>query len=160
MNKAILVGNLTRDPEMRSLPSGIAVCTFTIAVNRRYTNQQGVREADFINIVTWRQTAELCGRYLTKGRKVGIIGSIQTRSYDAQDGTKKFVTEVVADEVEFIGSQGGQGRPMDDIPPPPEPGNYRGSEPANQRPPEQQGYQSSAPAAGGFAEVDDDELPF
>lgn len=151
MNKAILIGNLTRDPETRTTSSGVAVCTFSIAVNRRFTNQQGVREADFINIVVWRGQAEVCARYLTKGRKVAVIGSIQTRSYDAQDGTKRHVTEVVADEVEFLGTgQGGSSRQMDDAPPPPEP-------PAPYSP------ASSAPAqkpAGGFGDVDDDELPF
>lgn len=154
MNKAILIGNLTRDPETRTTSSGLAVCSFTLAVNRKFTNQQGVREADFIPIVTWRQTAELCARYLSKGRKVAVIGTIQTRSYDAQDGTKRYVTEVVADEVEFIGSQQGQSSGRDDVPPPPEPtgGSYNA----------QQSY--SAPSyqqpTGGFSEVDDDELPF
>lgn len=143
MNKAILIGNLTRDPESRTTSSGTAVTTFTLAVNRRFTNAQGVREADFINIVTWRQTAELCARYLSKGRKVCVVGQIQSRSYDAQDGTKRYVTEVVADEVEFLGSRedGGAPRQRNEIPLPPEP-----AAPAN-------------PAAG-FAEVDDDELPF
>ena len=85
MNKAILIGNLTRDPETRTTASGVTMCQFTIAVNRRFVNQQGVREADFIPIVTWRQTAELCSRYLSKGRKVAVEGVIQVRSYDAQD---------------------------------------------------------------------------
>jgi single-strand DNA-binding protein len=143
MNKAILIGNLTRDPEARTTPSGVAVTTFTIAVNRRFTNQQGVREADFIPIVTWRQTAELCARYLSKGRKVAVEGMIQTRSYDAQDGTKRYVTEIVADNVEFLSpNQQGEQRPRSaDVPLPPEP-NF-------------------TPASnGGFTEVEDDELPF
>lgn len=89
MNKAFLIGNLTRDPELRTLPSGVSVCTFTIAINRKFVNQQGVREADFLNIVAWRQLGETCARYLSKGRKVGVTGSIQTRSYDAQDGSKR-----------------------------------------------------------------------
>ena len=105
MNKAILIGNLTRDPEARTTQSGVSVTTFTIAVNRRFTNAQGVREADFINIVAWRQTAELCARYLSKGRKVAVEGSIQTRSYDAQDGSKRYVTEIIADSVESVGSR-------------------------------------------------------
>ena len=140
MNKVILIGNLTRDPEARTTQSGTPWTTFTLAVNRRFTNQQGVREADFINIVTWRQTAELCARYLAKGRKVAVEGSIQTRSYDAQDGTKRYVTEVVADNVEFLSSaQQGDSRPRTEaVPAPPEP--------------------SFTP--GGFTEVDDDELPF
>ena len=143
MNKAILIGNLTRDPEVRSTGSGVSVCTFTIAVNRRFANQQGVREADFINIVAWRQTAELCGRYLAKGRKVAVVGSIQTRSYDAQDGSKRYVTEVVADEVEFISGPQDGARPVrsDDIPLPPEP-------------------MDNGSRAGMMDEVDDDELPF
>ena len=141
MNKVILIGNLTRDPEARTTQTGTAVTTFTVAVNRRFVNQQGVREADFINVVAWRQLAELCARYLAQGRKVAVEGSLQTRSYDAQDGTKRYVTEVVADNVEFLspGQQDSQ-RPRDDSAPlPPEPG-------------------FSAP--GGFTEVDDDELPF
>lgn len=147
MNKAILIGNLTRDPESRTTSSGVSVCTFTLAINRRFTNQQGVREADFINIVTWRQQADLCARYLSKGRKVGVVGSIQTRSYDAQDGSKRYVTEVVADEVEFIGSASGSApRPYDDAPAPSEPSGYRSD--------------SQSRASGGFDGADDDELPF
>ncbi|HIU33012.1 MAG TPA: single-stranded DNA-binding protein [Candidatus Pullichristensenella excrementigallinarum] len=138
MNKVILIGNLTRDPESRTTASGTQMCQFTLAVNRRFVNQQGVREADFIPIVTWRQTAELCARYLSKGRKVAVEGSMQVRSYDAQDGSKRYVTEVVADNVEFLGSQQAD-RPRSDFsaPPPPEP-----------------------VADDSFTEVDDDELPF
>ena len=143
MNKAILVGNLTRDPETRTTPSGVSCTTFTVACQRRFANQQGVREADFINCVAWRQTADFVARYFTKGSRIGVEGTIQTRSYDAQDGTKRYVTEVVADEVEFLGSpQGGQSQyNSGDVPPPPEP-------PAS--------YQSNT----GFTQVDDDELPF
>jgi single-strand DNA-binding protein len=143
MNKVILIGNLAADPEMRQTGSGISVCTFRLAVQRRFSNAQGVREADFFNIVAWRQTAELCSRFLTKGRKCAVVGSLQNRSYDAQDGTKRYITEVVADEVEFIGGQQGnqnQGN-YGEVPPPPAP-------PAS--------YQSNT----GFTQVDDDELPF
>ena len=140
MNKAILIGNLARDPETRTTASGVTMCQFTIAVNRRFVNQQGVREADFIPIVTCRQTAELCSRYLSKGRKVAVEGVIQVRSYDAQDGSKRYVTEVVADNVEFLSSPQGE-RPRGDNPPPP-------SEPS--------GYTSDPDA---FTDVDD-ELPF
>ena len=101
MNKAILIGNLANDPETRTTQSGIAQCTFRLAVQRRFANQNGVREADFLTIVCWRQTAELCSRYLSKGRKVAVEGSIQTRSYDAQDGTKRYVTEIIADNGNF-----------------------------------------------------------
>ena len=90
MNKAILIGNLTRDPEVRTTGSGTTVCTFTIAVNRRFQNQAGERVSDFFNIVAWRQLGELCGKYLSKGRKVSVIGEIQNRSYDAKDGSKRY----------------------------------------------------------------------
>ena len=90
MNKVILVGNLTRDPEYRTTPSGAAVCNFSIAVQRRFANQQGVREADFINCVAWRQQADFVHRFFTKGRKIGVVGSIQTRTYEAQDGSKQY----------------------------------------------------------------------
>ena len=141
MNKAILIGNLTRDPETMTTSSGITKCNFTVAVQRRFANAQGVREADFIPVVCWRQTAELCARYLSKGRKVAVEGSIQTRSYDAQDGTKRYVTEIVADNVEFLGSREDGGRQNYDAPAP----APRTSAPAN---------------SGAFTEVDDDELPF
>ena len=142
MNKAILIGNLTRDPETTTTSSGIAKCNFTVAVQRRFANAQGVREADFIPVVCWRQTAELCARYLSKGRKVAVEGSIQTRSYDAQDGTKRYVTEIVAENVEFLSSR--------------DEGSNGGFAPAAPAPAPRQ----AAPAAGGFTEVDDDELPF
>ena len=110
MNKAILIGRLTRDPEMRTTSSGIATTTFSIAVNRNFTNQNGEREADFINIVTWRKQAENVAKYCTKGSQVAIDGRIQTRTYDAQDGTKRYVTEVVADNVTFLGAKNGSNR--------------------------------------------------
>lgn len=90
MNKVFLIGNLTKDPEMRSTQSGVAVCNFSIAVNRRFRNAQtGQRETDFLNVIAWRQLAELCAKYLAKGRKVAIAGSIQTRTYEAKDGSKR-----------------------------------------------------------------------
>ena len=143
MNKVILIGNLVADPELRKTSSDISVCTFRIAVQRRFANQQGVREADFFNIVAWRQTAELCARFLTKGRKCAVVGSLQNRSYDAQDGTKRYITEVVADEVEFIGGNpnGSSQYNPGEVPPPPEPS-------------------SSYTGNTGFTQVDDDELPF
>ncbi|MDE6397781.1 MAG: single-stranded DNA-binding protein, partial [Clostridiales bacterium] len=93
MNKAIIVGNLTRDPDLAQTSSGISVCRFSVAVNRPYTNANGEREADFINIVVWRERAENCGKYLSKGSKVAVCGQIQTRSYDDKDGNKRYVTE-------------------------------------------------------------------
>lgn len=106
MNKAILVGRLTRDPELRTTASGVSVCTFTVAVNRRFKNAEGGYDADFINCVAWRQQAELLAKYFTKGRMVGVVGSIQTRSYDNKDGAKVYVTEVSVDEVHFVESKG------------------------------------------------------
>ena len=103
MNKVILIGRLTRDPELRFTPAnGVAVATFTLAVDRPFLNQKGEREADFIKIVTWRKLAENCGNMLKKGRLVGVCGRLQVRSYDAQDGQRRYVTEVVADEVQFL----------------------------------------------------------
>lgn len=102
MNKVFLIGRLTRDPELRYTSSNVPCCTFSLAVNRNFTNQDGEREADFINIVAWKNMAENCSKYLTKGSQVAIDGRIQVRSYDAQDGTKKYVTEVVAENVQFL----------------------------------------------------------
>ena len=105
MNKVILVGNLTRDPELITTNNGISLCRFTLAVQRRYSSNEGEREADFINIVVWRVQADNCHKYLKKGSKACVIGSLQTRSYDAQDGSKRYVTEVVAEEVEFLSTK-------------------------------------------------------
>lgn len=107
MNRVVLVGRLTRDPEMRTTSSGISQTRFTLAVNRRTTNQDGTREADFINCVAWRGTAEAIAKYLTKGRELAVEGRIQTGSYDAQDGTKRYTTDVVVDNFTFIGSGNG-----------------------------------------------------
>ena len=109
MNKCIFIGNLTRDPEHQTTGSGVAFCRFSIAVNRSYTNSSGEREADFINIVTWRGLADNCAKYLSKGRKVCVVGSLQTRSYDDKDGNKRYATEIVAEDVEFINAGGGGG---------------------------------------------------
>ncbi len=102
MNKVILIGNLTRDPELTETPSGIAVCRFAIAVSRDYANSEGNRETDFFNITVWRGRAENCGKYLKKGNKVAVYGSIQTRSYEDKDGIKRNITDIVASEVEFL----------------------------------------------------------
>lgn len=105
MNKCILIGNLTKDPELSTTTNGVAVCRFTIAVSRRFSNADGEREADFLNIVVWRNIGENCHKFLKKGSKVGIVGNIQTRSYDAPDGSKRYVTEIVAEEVEFLSTR-------------------------------------------------------
>ncbi len=106
MNKVMLIGRLTRDPDLRYTPSNIATVTFSIAVNRPFTNQSGVREADFINIIAWRKQAENVKKYITKGSLVAVEGRIQTRNYDDKDGKKVYVTEVVADTVQFLEPKG------------------------------------------------------
>ena len=106
MNKVILIGRLARDPELRTTSSGIASLNFSLAVTRNFTNQNGEREADFINCVAWRKQAENMAKYCQKGSQVAVEGRITTRSYDAQDGTKRYVTEVVCDNVTFLGSKG------------------------------------------------------
>ena len=117
MNKSILIGNLTRDPEFSTTNSGVNYCKFTLAVPRKYSNEAGERETDFINIVVWRTQAENCHKYLKKGNKAGVVGSIQTRSYEAQDGTKRYVTEVVAESIEFLNTRN-QNNTGEPIPPP------------------------------------------
>ena len=105
MNKICLTGNLTRDPELRATQSGISVCTFTLAVSRRYTDANGERQTDFINIQVWRGLAENCAKYLSKGRKAAVVGSLQSRSYEDKDGNKRYALDVVADEVDFLPSK-------------------------------------------------------
>lgn len=134
MNKVILTGNLANEPEIRMTANGIAACSFRLAVQRKVRNQQGEREADFITIVTWRKLAELCGKYLAKGRKCAVEGAIQTRTYQRQDGGKGFAVEVVAENVEFLDSKAKETTSGDQAAP--------GSGPPD-----------------GFAETDD-ELPF
>lgn len=113
MNKVILIGRLTRDPELRTMSSGNVTTSFTLAVNRNFTNQNGEKETDFINCVTWRKQAENVAKYCTKGSQVAIEGRIQIRSYDAQDGTKRYITEVVADNVTFLSSRNGGSQPVE-----------------------------------------------
>lgn len=132
MNKAILIGRLANDPEYRQTSNGTSVCKFRLAVNRRHTNADGQRQADFLEIITWRGLADNVHRYLSKGKQAGVVGEIQTRSYEAQDGTKRYVTEIVADDVEFLT--------------PKSTGEGNGS--------------ATGGSEGGFTENDDDELPF
>ena len=159
MNKVVLVGRLTAKPELRYTPQNTAFTRFSVAVNRNFTNQQGEREADFINIVVWRKQAENVKNYLSQGSQVAIEGRIQTRSYDDNNGQKRYITEVVADNVEFLSSKnssnssngGNNSQPSDPTPydfgPAPEP---KGTN------------VDSNPFAdfGASIEVSDDELPF
>ena len=141
MNKVILIGNLVSAPEMRQTQSGIACANFRLAVQRRFKNKDGEREADFINIVAWRQLAELCGKYLGKGSKCGVVGSIMTRSYDGSDGNRRYVTEVVAEEIDFLSRAENAGGGKSD-------GVTRQSAPMGEPPAEE------------WQQVEDDELPF
>ncbi|MGM9924397.1 MAG: single-stranded DNA-binding protein [Bacillus sp. (in: firmicutes)] len=106
MNRVVLVGRLTKDPDLRYTPSGVPVATFTLAVNRTFSNQQGEREADFINCVVWRKPAENVANFLKKGSLAGVDGRIQTRNYEGQDGKRVYVTEVVAESVQFLEPRG------------------------------------------------------
>ena len=108
MNRVVLVGRLTRNPDLRYTPNGVAVANFTIAVNRPFKNQQGENEADFINCVIWRKQAENLANYTKKGSQIGVDGRIQTRSYEGQDGKRVFVTEILAESVQFLESKGQQ----------------------------------------------------
>ena len=105
INNVVLVGRLTKDPDLRYTASGTAVATFTLAVNRNFTNQSGNREADFINCVIWRKSAETLANYARKGTLLGVTGRIQTRSYDNQQGQRVYVTEVVADNFQLLESR-------------------------------------------------------
>lgn len=122
MNRVVLIGRLTRDPELRYIAgSGTAVSTFTLAVDRNFKSKDGQKEADFINIVVWNKQAENVANYLTKGRLAAVTGRIQTRSYEGNDGQKRNVTEIVADEVQFLERKEGASAPgprfqSDDIP--------------------------------------------
>ena len=138
MNKVYLIGNLTRDPEMSETPSGVPFCRLGLAVNRPYAGSDGERATDFFNITVWRTHAENCGRYLKKGSKVAVVGSLQNRSYEDKDGNKSTVTDIVASEVEFL-SVRSQGEGSSDD-------TSHAAPRAVERPTLQQ--------------VDDDELPF
>lgn len=105
MNKVILMGRLTRDVEMRQTPNGVSLARFSIAVNRRFAGKDAQQQADFINCVAWRQTGDFIARYFHKGSMIAVVGSIQSRSWDGQDGKKQYSTEVVVDEAYFTGSR-------------------------------------------------------
>ncbi len=141
MNKLTIIGNLTRDPELRTVSSGISVCDFTVAVTRRRGGQNGQPETDFFRVSAWRALGENCAKYLAKGRKVCVVGAVSCRTYQANDGTTRASLEVTADDVEFLSSR------MDDQ----NAGAYAAAS-------------SAAPAPtvqnNGFTAVESDELPF
>lgn len=137
INRVILVGRLTKDPEYRQTPNGVSVATFTLAVNRSFTNSQGEREADFINVVVFRKQAENVSKYLSKGSLAGVDGRIQSRNYENKEGRRVFVTEVVADSVQFL-----------------EPKNNNQSQQQEQAP------ANNNPFSNNNADIDTDDLPF
>lgn len=144
MNKVILMGRLTKDPEIRyTATNNVPKCTFTLAVDRRFVKQGEERQADFINIVAWRQLAEFCSKYFTKGLKVAVVGSLQNRSWDDTEGKKHYATEVIADEAYFAESRRNEGgAPFRPSP---------GYSPASGEGQHEEGF---------FPSDDDDELPF
>jgi single-strand DNA-binding protein len=159
INRVVLVGRLTKDPELKYTPSGAAVANFTLAVNRPFSNQEGNREADFINCVIWRRQAENAANFLRKGSLAGVEGRIQTRSYDNQEGRRVYVTEVVAESVQFLEPKNGNQQQSGGAP-------FTGGNDYNQnRNQSNQNNQSRTdedPFAGDSQPIDisDDDLPF
>ena len=143
MNKIFLIGNLTRDPELRTTQSGVPVCAFTIAVNRRQTAQAGQPEADFFRVTAWRQLGENCGKWLIKGKKVSVVGTVSASAYMGNDGQPKASLEVTADDVEFLS-----------------PANTAEEQPARAQDFRGQQRNNPQPPGGGFVQVDEEELPF
>ena len=166
LNRVVLVGRLTKDPELRYTPNGVAVANFTLAVNRPFSNQQGDREADFINCVVWRKPAENVANFLNNGSLAGVDGRVQTRSYDNNEGRRVFVTEIVADSVQFLeprNSQNNQSNSNSNN----SNANYAqgGGNDFNQNQNRQQGQQggyNDDPFAndGKPIDISDDDLPF
>ena len=158
MNKVVLIGRLTRDPELRyTSGNNSAVCNFTIAVDRGFTGQSGEREADFIPVVVWNKQAENVKNYLTKGSQVAVEGRIQVRNYDDQNGQKRYVTEVIANNVEFLGSKNSSSNTSNDS---------NNVEPTpydfgDEKEPKGTDVESNPFADfGSSIEISDDELPF
>jgi single-strand DNA-binding protein len=175
MNRVVLVGRLTKDPDLRYTPNGVPVATFTLAVNRPFSSQAGEREADFINCVVWRKPAENVANFLKKGSLAGVDGRIQTRNYEGQDGKRVYVTEVQAESVQFLepkNASSGGGRSDNDHfgAPPREPqGNPYGGGNQNQRQYQNNNNNNNKgftkvdddPFAGnGQIDISDDDLPF
>lgn len=149
INSVTLVGRLTKDPELRYTPSGVAVARFTLAVNRQY-KKEGEQQADFINIVTWRKTAENTANFLCKGSLAGVVGRIQTGSYDGQDGKKVFTVEVVAENVQFLEPKSAQNMQNGNG----DTNGYQSQQNATQ------GNYGSQEAFNAGATINEDDLPF
>lgn len=159
INRVVVVGRLTKDPELKYTQSGIAVTRFTLAVNRTFTNQQGQREADFVNCVTWRKQAENIANYLRKGSLAGIDGRIQTSSFEGKDGNRVFMTEVVAESVQFLESRRTSENRWQEQPYQ----NGGGYQQYSNNPPTAQNDYYQRPEYGAnakFPDAGDDDLPF
>lgn len=150
INRVILVGRLTKDPEFKTTQSGVSVATFTLAVNRTFTNAQGEREADFINCVTFRKQAENVNNYLSKGSLAGVDGRLQSRSYENQEGRRIFVTEVVCDSVQFLEPKGNSNQNVSQ-------GQQRGT---NNQQSGNTATDNPFSNANGSVDITDDDLPF
>ncbi|RHW33856.1 single-stranded DNA-binding protein [Oceanobacillus profundus] len=150
MNRVILVGRLTRDPDLRYTPNGVAVANFNIAVNRPFKKEGEQQQADFINGVVWRKPAENLANYMKKGSQIGVDGRVQTRIYEGQDGKTVYVTEVVADSIQFLESKGNQGSDNH--------GSYGQSNSGSQ--PNVQPSQNNSFEGGDPIDISDDDLPF
>ncbi len=178
MNKLFIIGNLTSDPELRTTSAGVSVCTMNVAVNRRFSGANGERQTDFFRVTAWRQLGETCARYLSKGRKISVIGEVTARAYEGKDGTVRASLEVTADEVEFLspreqgqGYQPAQGYQSNQ-------GGYRQSYPqqgfqGSASSQQSNGWQDNAPhsqsqnpfggddgSSSSFEEISDTDLPF
>lgn len=162
MNKVILIGRLTKDPELRYTASNVANCMFTIAVDRRYKSENGPT-ADFIPVVAWRQTAEFISKYFSKGSKIAVTGSIQTRNWDDTEGKRHYVTEVVIDDAEFVDSKRSQDPGYSSAPMPEEPRAPKSAAPKADGQPQAPKESAGADSSEGstyFALDDEDGFPF
>lgn len=168
INRVVLVGRLTKDPELRYTPNGVAVCRFTLAVNRTFSSQSGEREADFISVVVWRKQAENSANYLKKGSLAGIEGRIQTGSYEGTDGKRVYTTEVVADSVQFLEPRNSRSDSGNEAAAPSDrqqrPQNQQNSynhrDDGHHRPENDTRIDDDPFAGNGPIEVTDDDLPF
>jgi len=163
LNRVILIGRLTKDPELRYTPQGVAVTQFTLAVDRSFSGNREEREADFIPIVTWRQLAETCANYLRKGRLAAVEGRMQVRNYENNEGRRVYVTEVIADNVRFLESanrQGGGGQGRDDSSGTPSGGYGAGSSNRSSRTGSNGNNSDPFADDGRPIDISDDDLPF
>lgn len=152
LNRVVLVGRLTRDPDLRYTPNGVAVANGNIACNRPFKNQNGENEADFINFVVWKKAAENLANYMKKGSLIGIDGRIQTRSYEGRDGNMVYVTEVVAESIQFLESKGGQQQGNNT--------NQYNNPNQQQNTQQQSNFNQTMQGSGKQVDISDSDLPF